>query len=78
MAAIGANMTSGGKSTLVYVFTSGAINVAELVTSATVTLVGAVHVGTLLAAGVRLTFIQIVTVPSINSELEAGGAATLV
>lgn len=76
--AIGANMTSSGQGTLIYIFTSHAIYVTELVTTATVTLVGAVHVGTLLATWVALTLIQIVTIPAITSELEAGGAATLV
>lgn len=42
-----------------FTFTGHAINVAELVATATVTLVGAVHVGTLLAAGVALTLIHI-------------------
>lgn len=42
-------------------FTSHAIYVTELIATATVTLVGAVHVGTLLAAWVALTLIQIYT-----------------
>lgn len=71
-------MTSGGQGTFIYIFTSHAINVTELVTTATVTLVGAVHIGALLTAWVALTFVQIVTVPAINSQFEACGAATLV
>lgn len=40
-------------------FTGNAIDVAELESTAAVALVGAVHIGTLLAAGVALTLIQI-------------------
>lgn len=76
--AVGANMASGGQGALIDIFTSYAIYVAELVATATVTLVGAVHVGTLLAARVALALIHIVTIPAITSELEAGGAAALV
>lgn len=64
--AIGADVTSGGQGTLIYIFTSYAIYVTELVATATVTLVGAIHVGTLLTAWVALTLIQIITIPSIN------------
>lgn len=60
-------MTSSGQGTLIYIFTSHAVNVAELVATATVTLVGAVHIGTLLTAWVALTLIQIVTIPAITS-----------
>lgn len=42
-------------------FTGHAIYVTELVATATVTLVGAVHIGTLLTAWVGVTFIQIYT-----------------
>ena len=42
-------------------FTSDAVGVAELVAAATVTLVGAVHVGTLLTAGAALTLVHICT-----------------
>lgn len=44
-----------------FTFTGHAIYVTELVATATVTLVGAVHVGTLLTAWVALTLIQIYT-----------------
>lgn len=44
-----------------FTFTSHAIYVTELVATATVTLVGAVHVGTLLTAWVAVTLIQIYT-----------------
>lgn len=64
--AIGANVTSSWQSTLIYIFTSHAVYVTELVATATVTLVGAVHVGTLLTARVALTLIQIVTIPAIT------------
>lgn len=76
--AVGADMTSSRQSTLIYIFTAHAIDITELVSTATVTLVGAIHVGTLLTARVALTFIQIITVPAIASELEPCGAATLV
>lgn len=55
--AIGANMTSSGQGTLIYIFTSHAIYVIELVATATVTLVGTIHVGTLLTAWVAVTLI---------------------
>lgn len=42
-------------------FTSHAIYVAQLVTTATVAVVGAVHIGTLLTAWVAVTLIQICT-----------------
>lgn len=44
-----------------FTFTSHAIYVAELIAAATVALVGAVHVGTLLTTWVALTLIQIYT-----------------
>lgn len=65
--AIGANMASSRQGTLIYVFTSHAIYVTELVATATVTLVGAVHIGALLTAWFALTLIQIVTIPAISS-----------
>lgn len=42
-----------------FTFTCHAVDVTELVSTATVALVGAVHVGTLLTAWVALTFIQV-------------------
>lgn len=42
-------------------FTSDAVDVAELVATAAVALVRAIHVGTLLTAGVTLALIQIYT-----------------
>lgn len=65
--AIGADMTSSGQGTLIYIFTSHAVYVTELVATATVTLVGAIHVGALLTAWVALTLIQIVTIPAVTS-----------
>lgn len=64
--AIRANMTSSRQGTFIYIFTSHSINVTELVTTATITLVGAIHVGTLLTAWVALTLIQIITIPAIS------------
>lgn len=40
-------------------FTRNAIDVTELESTAAIALVGAVHIGTLLATGVALTLIQI-------------------
>lgn len=71
-------MPSSGQGTFIDIFTSHAIDVTELVTTATVTLVGAVHIGALLTAWVALTFVQIVTISAISSQLETCGAATLV
>lgn len=65
MTAIGANMTPSWQGTLIYIFTSHAIYVTKLVAPATVTLVRAVHIGTLLTAWVVLTFIHIITIPAI-------------
>lgn len=76
--AIGADVTSGRQCTLIYIFTSQSVYVTELVATATVTLVGAVHVGALLTARLAVALIQIITIPAINRKLEAGGAATLV
>lgn len=67
MTAIGADMTSGGQGALIDIFTRHAIDVTELVATAAVTLVGAVHVGTLLAARVGLALIQIFTIPAVSS-----------
>lgn len=59
-------MTSSRKGALINIFTGHAIDVTELVASAAVTLVGAVDVGTLLAARVALTLIQIVTISAVS------------
>lgn len=64
-------MSASWQSTLVNIFTSDAIDVAELVSTATVALVGAVDVCTLLAAGVRLTLIHIFTRPAIRGQFES-------
>lgn len=76
--AVRANMASSGQSTFINIFTCHAINVTELVATATVTLVGAVHVCTLLTAWVCFTFIQIITIPAIGCKLEASRAAALI
>lgn len=77
-AAVGAHMTPSRQSTLINIFTRYPINVTELVTTATVALVGAVDVGALLAARVGLAFIHIFTVPAVIGQFEACGAAALV
>lgn len=77
-AAVGAHMTSSRQCTLINIFTCYPINVTQLVTTATVTLVGAIDIGTLLAARVGLTLIDIVTVSAIVRQFEAGCAAALV
>lgn len=71
-------MATSGQCTLINVFTSHAIHVAQLVAPATVTLVGAINIRTLLAAWVGLTLIQIVTVPAVSCQFEACGAGTFV
>lgn len=76
--AVRADMTSSGQGALIDVFTGHSINITELVATATVTLVGSVHIGAFLTAWVTLTLIQIVTIPAIRGQLEASGAATLV
>lgn len=57
------SLTAVGKKDLhiVFTFTSQAIHVTELVATATVALVGAVHVGTLLTARVAVALVQIYT-----------------
>lgn len=67
MTAVGTNMTSSGQSALIYIFTSHAIYVTELVATATVALIGAVHVGALLTARIGVTLIHIITIPPISS-----------
>lgn len=76
--AISADVATSGQRTLINVFTSHAIHVTQLVAPTTIALVGAINIRTLLAAGVGLTLIQIVTVPSVSCQLEACGAATFV
>lgn len=71
-------MASSGKGAFINIFTSHGVYVIELVATTTVTLVGAIHVGTFLAAWVVLTLIDILTVPAIFSQFKACGAATLV
>lgn len=71
-------MTSSGQSTFINIFTRNAISVAQLVTTATVALVGAVDVGALLAARVGLTLVDIVTISAILGQSEANSAAAVV
>lgn len=77
-AAVGTYMTSSRQSTLIDVFTCYPINVTQLVTAATVALIGAVDIGTFLATRVGLTLVHIITVSAIMGQFEAGGAAALV
>lgn len=76
--AVGADVATSGQRTLIYVFTSHAIDVTELEASATIALVGAIDVRTLLAAWVCFTLIQVVTVSAISCQFEASGAAAFV
>lgn len=50
---------------LQFTFTGDPVNVAELVTTAAVTLVGAINIGTLLTAGGAFALIQICMGPQI-------------
>lgn len=65
--AVGANVTSGGQGTFIYIFTSSAIYVTELVATAAVTLVGTVHIGALLTTWGALTLVQIITISAVSS-----------
>lgn len=71
-------MAPGGQGTLVNIFAGDPIQVTELVTSATVTLVGAIDISTLLAAGAGEAFIHIFTRPAIHRQPEARRAAAMV
>lgn len=77
-AAVGAHVTSSRQSALINVFTCYPINVTKLVTTATVALVGAIDIGTLLAARVGVTLIDIFTVSAVVGQFESSGAAALV
>lgn len=76
--AVGADVAPGGQGTLVDVFASDPIHVAELVSSAAVTLVGAVDVGTLLATGAAVALIYVFTRPAVSREPEARSATAVV
>lgn len=68
-------MTSSRQSTLINIFTCYPIYVTQLVTTATVALVGAVDIGTFLAARICLTLVDIFTVSAVLGQFESGGAA---
>lgn len=71
-------MPSSGQSTLINIFTCYPINVAQLVSTTTVALVGSIDIGALLAARVGVALIDIFTVSAIVGQSEASGAAALV
>lgn len=77
-AAVGADVAPGGQGALVDVFARGPVHVAELVASPAVTLVGAVDIGALLAAGAAVTLIHVFTGAAVGGEPEAYGAAAVV
>lgn len=64
-AAVGADMTPSGQGTFINIFTGDPIHVTELVASSAVTLVGAIDVSTLLAAGDVEALIHIFTRPAV-------------
>lgn len=71
-------MTSSRQSTLINIFTCCPIDVTQLVTTATVALVGAIDIGTFLAARVCVTLVDIFTVSAVVRQLKASGATALV
>lgn len=71
-------MTPSGQGTLVNIFTGDPIHVTELVASSAITLVGAVDVSTLLAAGAVEALVHIFTRPAIHRQPEARRAAAVV
>lgn len=76
--AVGADVAPGGQGTLVNIFASDPIHVTELVSSAAVTLVGAIDIGTLLATGAAVALIYIFTRPAVSREPEARSATAVV
>lgn len=68
-------MATSGQGALVNVFAGDPVHVTQLVASPAVALVGAVHVGTLLAARTAAAFIHVFARPAVCREPEAHGAA---
>lgn len=71
-------MTSSGQGTLINIFTGDPVHITELVASSAVTLVGAIDIGTLLAAWAAEALIHIFTGPAIHRQPEARRAAAVV
>lgn len=78
MTAVGADVSPSRQSTLINILTGDAIYITELVSTATIALVGAINIGTLLATRVAFTLINIITISAISSQLEACGTAAFV